>query len=83
MVWRNHRIQEERPDFKDGNFSHAKGFNRDLNNGRKKEMKGWLTLQRLLIGATGLVMAGLLLAAPPAVDAAERSVRFNIPGCMS
>jgi len=46
-------------------------------------MKGWLTLQRLLIGATGLVMAGLLLAAPPAVDAAERSVRFNIPGCMS
>jgi len=46
-------------------------------------MKEWLTWRRLRIGGVGFLMAGLLLAVPPAAQAAEQRVRFTIPACMS
>jgi hypothetical protein len=46
-------------------------------------MKRWSAINRLLICGMGLVMAGLFLATPFTVNAAEQKVRFNIPGCMS
>ncbi len=47
------------------------------------KMKEWLTWRRLRIGGVGFLMAGLLLAAPLAAQAAEQRVRFTIPACMS
>jgi hypothetical protein len=50
---------------------------------KEKKVQERLTLHRLLLGAMGLVMAALLWTTPPAVEAAQRVVRLNIPGCMS
>ncbi|SEM43542.1 hypothetical protein SAMN04489760_11561 [Syntrophus gentianae] len=46
-------------------------------------MKKNLTLRRILLLATGLISAGLVLTAPLPANADYRVVRLNIPGCMS
>jgi hypothetical protein len=53
-----------------------------IRQGGQKKVRGWL--HRLWIGGVGFLMAGLLLTASftPAF-AAEHTVRFNIPACMS